>query len=57
MMINNNNNDVGYIALFVPSHMNRQVENQINVGIFMAVYACTFSPTSHDPSRLGNLLQ
>ncbi|KAK8796085.1 tansporter, major facilitor subfamily protein [Blastocystis sp. subtype 4] len=31
----------GYIALFVPSQMNRQVHDSVSVGIFMSIYACS----------------
>lgn len=31
---------VGYIALFVPSQMNRQTHDSIFVGILMSLYAC-----------------
>lgn len=32
---------VGYIALFVPTQMNRQVTDSVIVGIYMSLYACT----------------
>ena len=31
----------GYIALFVPTQMNRQVHDNVIVGIFMSLYACS----------------
>ena len=31
---------LGYIALFVPTQMNRQVHDNVIVGIFMSLYAC-----------------
>ena len=31
---------LGYIALFVPTQMNRQVTDSVIVGIYMSLYAC-----------------
>ena len=45
----------GYIALFVPSQMNRQVKDSVSVGIFMSIYASRASPPSSLPS-VGNCI-
>ena len=34
---------LGYIALFVPSQMNRQIRDSTSVGLYMALYARTTS--------------
>lgn len=34
---------LGYIALFVPSQMNRQIHDSTSVGLYMALYARTVS--------------
>lgn len=45
----------GYIALFVPSQMNRQVKDSVSVGIFMSIYASRTSSPSSLPS-VGNCI-
>lgn len=46
----------GYIALFVPSQMNRQMRDSISVGIFMSIYACP-PPSLPLISRFRDYLQ
>lgn len=46
----------GYIALFVPSQMNRQIRDSISVGIFMSIYACS-PPSLPLISRLRDRIQ